>query len=148
MAQNPGSGTARSAWAYSSILTIYPDPVTTYSAWLETGNCIAVFKKKKKKDLKSENQPFMVHVHVSTGKPTVLYLSTKLYLKPKPSQTKWNTSLSTMQKIITSANRQLRTYNDWPQRCGNFPTGTRSTEWGFSYSSSTWRQIHRQEKLP
>lgn len=40
----------------------------------------------------------------------------------------------------TSASRELRMYKDCPQRWGSFPSGIRSTVWGFLYSSSTWQR--------
>lgn len=56
--QKPISGTARSAWVYSSRLTIYPVHLKIYSAWLKTDNCISIFQQKSSWKLRvSESEP-------------------------------------------------------------------------------------------
>ncbi len=47
----------------------------------------------------------------------------------------------------TSASKRPRIYRDWPHMCGSWPAATRSTEWGFLYSSSIWtRNKHTDEQ--
>jgi len=46
----------------------------------------------------------------------------------------------------TSTSRLPRIYSDWPHICGSCPAATRSTEWGFLYSSSIWTGNKRTDE--